>query len=116
MLAYQYNEFQIKKRFGTDTFYVIYKDGLPFSSIACTTSTVAKRVIDTAYPNKINSDLIPILQESERIEENLILGICECGCGETFLKGRFTAKKRFVFGHNVYKHRIKAKNIWNIKK
>ena len=53
MLAYSYNEFEIKKKVGSDTFYVIYKGGLLFSSVACSTPIVAKRVIDTAYPNKV---------------------------------------------------------------
>ena len=113
MLGYNYNEFQIKKRFYSDTFYVIYKDGQMYSSLACRTVKVAKKVLDRAFPENRHAEPFPILQEVETKGRKPVLTICACGCGETFLK--YGGRKKFIIEHNSRQYYINLNNIWNKK-
>lgn len=113
LLAYQYNEFEIKKHQHSDSYFTIYKDEHIYSSIACRTVKVAKKILDRAFPENRYAEVIPILQRSEEIKDNIVLLNCACGCGETFTKER--SKKIFIKGHNNKDHYKKVKNIWNKK-
>ena len=112
MLAYSYNEFEIKKNYYTDSYYMIYKDSVPFSPLCCRTLAVAKKVLDLVYPNNKNSIMSPILKPTEVIENNFVSTKCECGCGTTFIKD-IRGKKKFISGHNNTNYYRKASKLWN---
>lgn len=114
MLGYRYNEFEIKKHQYSDSFYTIYKDGSRYSWLACRTVKVAKKILDRVFPQNKDAELIPLIEESEKVLENeIVVSSCQCGCGETFINK--TGQKKFVKWHNSYAYRKGIKNIWNKK-
>ena len=112
MLRFRYNEFEIKKRQYDDSYFLVYKDGRPFSALGFSTVEVAKKVLDRAYPENRNSMLVPILQEREVMEDEAVLRTCKCGCKKTFLKAG-TRAKYFISGHNNTAYYRKKKKLWN---
>lgn len=110
MLGFEYNEFEIKKRFYSDSFYNIYKDGDLFSTLALSTVAVAKRILDRVYPDNKNALLVPILKPFQPTEENYTIEICRCGCGKEFKKNpRYN--QVYKNGHNnaTYYRKLKRK-------
>lgn len=112
MITYSYNEFEIKKRFYSNSYYTICKDGYPFSALCCRTPAVAKKALDLVYPDKATSKLVRIMDELEVIENELVLTICKCGCKERFLKDT-KGKKEFISGHNNTNYYRKISKLWN---